>query len=999
MVKYYKRLKLLLLLCFLTPVALAQFSVSGQITDDVNGEPLIGVNVVIKGTSTGVTTGIDGNYSITIPGQSGTLIFSSVGYLAQEVPVDASSGTIDMALAEDVFNLQEVVVTGLASSVKRSNLANAVSTVSAKELTGATSVQTLDAALQSKVTGANIYSNSGAPGGGISIKLRGNTTITGSSEPLYIVDGVYMDNSAFSAGTNPVSQTRTNGEITDEQDNPSNRIADLNPEDIENIEILKGASASSIYGARANAGVIIITTKRGKSGKTSINFQQDIGVAKILNPLGVRNFTNAIVSANFSAADVAAFQSGPLFDYEDEVYGETGLLLNTNLSVSGGTEKTKFFISGSNKDEDGIIKTTGYKKQSVRANIDHRVSEVFDFGVTTNYIHSEASRSITNNDNAGVSLGIALTSTVPWDNLFPDANGVYPNNPKAASNPLQTRDLGQVLEENNRVLVGSTVNINVIRRSNSFLKFVLRGGIDDYTNKTTAYFPEILQFQVGQNNGFYSRGNNTVFNLNTSVAAVFNTKAGSVDLTSQLGTARLRFEQERLTTQATQLIGGQSNLEQAGAISVFNKKITTEDIGYFLQQEANWEDKVIATAGIRLDKSSLNGDPDKLYGYPKVSVAANLHNLGVNVNNLNQLKVRVAYGEAGGVPTFNSNDLALSSQTVLGGSNIEGAGSLIALQNGNADIKPERSKEFEAGFDLGFLDSRITLEATWYIKKVEDLIISRQVPQSSGFTTEVINGGALENKGIELAINATIVNSPSVRWNFRPAWWRNRSVMTQLDVPTFQVGSFASALGIFQIEEGQPVTQIVGPTVDDSGNQLAGGADQVLGNAEPDFQMSLYNDVTFLKNFSFTMLWHWKEGGDNIQLSSLLTDFGQTSFDYDDDTDGNGVINGDQRIAGLLGDANGNVDASQFVIESSYWKLREIALYYTLPKAFIESAFGGAVERIRFGVSGNNLILISDYNSYDPEVSNFGSDGISTGVEVTPFPSAKRMFFHLSARF
>ncbi|MCZ6692926.1 MAG: carboxypeptidase-like regulatory domain-containing protein, partial [Bacteroidetes bacterium] len=235
--KYYKRLKLLLLLCFLTPVALAQFSVSGQITDDVNGEPLIGVNVVIKGTSTGVTTGIDGNYSITIPGESGTLVYTSIGYLAQEVPVDAASETISIALSEDVFNLQEVVITGLASSVKRSNLANAVSTVSAKELTGATSVQTLDAALQGKVTGANIYSNSGAPGGGISIKLRGNTTITGSSEPLYIVDGVYMDNSAFSAGTNPVSLTRTNGEITDEQDNPSNRIADLDPEDIENIEI------------------------------------------------------------------------------------------------------------------------------------------------------------------------------------------------------------------------------------------------------------------------------------------------------------------------------------------------------------------------------------------------------------------------------------------------------------------------------------------------------------------------------------------------------------------------------------------------------------------------------------------------------------------------------------------------------------------------------------------------------------------------------------------
>ncbi len=460
----------------------------------------------------------------------------------------------------------------------------------------------------------------------------------------------------------------------------------------------------------------------------------------------------------------------------------------------------------------------------------------------------------------------------------------------------------------------------------------------------------------------------------------------------------MRFDQERLTTQATQLIGGQTNLEQAGALSVFNKKITTEDIGYFFQQEANYEDKLIATAGIRLDKSSLNGDPDKLFGYPKVSLAANLHNLGVNINGFNQLKVRVAYGEAGGVAPPNSNDLSLASQTVLPSSNIEGPGSVIGLQRGNADIVPERSKEFEAGVDIGLVD-KVTLEVTWYLKKVDNLILQRELPQTTGFDSEFINGGALQNKGLELAVNAAIINSPQVRWNARVAWWRNRSEMTRLDIPTFQLGSFASALGIFQIEEGKPVTQIVGPTVDEGGTQVAGGADVVLGDAEPDFQSSIFNEVTFLKNFTFTMLWHWKKGGDNIQLTSLLSDFGQTSFDYDDDDDGNGIVNGDQRIQGLIGDANGNVDASQFIVEASYWKLREVALFYNLPSSVIGNLFGGSIESVRVGASGNNLILISDYNSYDPEVSNFGSDGISTGVEVTPFPSARRIFFHLAFGF
>ncbi len=994
MEKFY-RLLTTLFLFFWVIQAHAQITISGLVTEEASGEGLAGVNVVIKGTSTGTITNIDGSYNLQVPDNNTILVFSYVGFLSKESSVGSAS-QLDVAMEADVFNLEEVVVTGLASSIKRSNLANAVSTVSAKELTGSTSIQTLDGGLQGKFAGANIVSNSGAPGGGFSIKLRGNSTINGSSEPLYIVDGIYMDNTAFSAGTNPVSATRTNGEITDEQDNPSNRMADLNPDDIESIEILKGASAASIYGTRANAGVIIITTKKGQNGKTRINLRQDIGFARILNPLGTRDFTDDIVRDTFGDDEVARFQAarsaGNLVDYEDEIYGETALLSNTSVSASGGNDKTSFFFSASNKDEDGIIKTTGYKKQSVRLNLDHKLSNIFDFSVNTNYIHSKASRSITNNDNAGVSLGIALTSTVPWDDLFP-VDGVYPNNPKAASNPLQTRDLAEVLEETDRILIGGTMNVNIISTEDTFLKAVFQGGLDNYVNKTEAYFPENLQFMIGNQNGFFSRGNNTVLNTNVSAALVFSKSLASVALNSQVGVARLSFDQERLTTQATQLIGAQKNLEQASAISTFNRKLTSEDIGYFFQQEANFQDKIIATAGVRFDKSSLNGDPDKLYGYPKASVAANLHNL-VDIGALDQLKLRVAYGESGGVPNADRNDLALPSQTIFNGTNISNdqstAGSIIGIRRGNPDIKPERSREFETGFDVGFLNKRILLEATYYNKTIDDLVLLADPAQSTGFGEFVVNGGKLNNQGYELGLTASVLNNANVSWNSKLIWWRNRSEMKSLDIPAFTAGSFASGLGIFKIEEGRPVTQIVGPTPESA------GADVVIGNAEPDFQTSWYNEVTFMRNFTFSMLWHWKKGGDNIQLTSLLTDFGGTSFDYDDDDDGDGVVNGDQRIAALVGDIP---DASQFVVQSSYLKLREIAIYYNIPKSSLNSMFGETVESVRVGFSANNVWLISDYNSYDPEVSNFGSDGISTGVEVTPFPTSRRMFFHLSVGF
>ncbi|MDN5216771.1 SusC/RagA family TonB-linked outer membrane protein [Fulvivirgaceae bacterium BMA12] len=972
-----------------------QVVVNGKVLDKSSNETLAGVNVLIKGTTSGVITDIDGNFSLSVDDPESILIFSYIGYLSQEVSLAKVSSPFNVFLQEDVARLEEVVITGLASNIKRSNLANAVSTVSAKQLTGTTTPQTLDGALYGKLTGANIVANSGAPGGGISIRLRGVTTINGSSEPLYIIDGVYIDNSAVSPGTNNATLSRTNGQIADEQDNAANRIADLDPNDIESIEILKGASASAIYGARANAGVVIITTKRGKEGKTSINFSQDFGFTSILNSLGQRNFTEANVPADQLEAFRAARDNGRLIDYEDELYGETGILSNTKISATGGTEKTKFYVGASIADEEGIIKGTGFERRTLRANIDHKISDVVDFGVSTNFINSSADRSITNNDNSGVSVGISLANTPPWANLFPDADGNYPNNPFASSNFLQTRDLSTVNSTTSRFIGGGKVNVNLIRKDNTFLKLSLNGGFDSYTTETMVHFPEVLQWQrsgASANNGFLSRGDHNFLNINTSAILVFNTKASNWDLTSQLGTARLLFKQERATIQATQLIGGQSNLEQAGSLNAFNRELETEDVGYFFQQEANWGDKIILAAGIRMDKSSLNGDPNKLFGYPKLSAAGNLHNFGIiNSNFITQLKVRAAYGESGGVPTPDPVDLQQPAFTIFEGANIDGnAGSLIGSTRGNSEIRPERSKEFETGIDLGLFDNKITIETSYYNRLVDDLILKAEVATSSGFQFRNINGGKLRNEGFELGISASPVNRGNIQWNSRVNFWFNRSKIERLDVPAFDApnGGFASFLGVFRIQEGSSATQIVGPT------PLSEG-DVKIGDTEPDFQLSWFNNVTFLKRFEFSMLWHWKEGGDNINLTNLLADFAGTTHDFDDDDNGNGVVNGQERIDGF----NSKDNAAAFIEDATYLKLREVSLYYTIPPSVLQGIFNGSLEKVRVGVSGNNLLLFSGYNSYDPEVSNFGSNSISTGVEVAPFPSSRRMFFHLNVSF
>lgn len=994
MKKCYTILSLCLFLSLVTQGAWAQFTVTGSVTDASTEEPLISANIFHQPTGRGATTNTNGEFTLELPGESATIRVSFIGYVSQMVDVSASNNQITVALQPDVANLDELVVTGLASSVKRENLANAVASISGDELTESVTPQTLDGALQGKLTGANIVQNSGAPGGGFSIKLRGITTITGASEPLYIVDGVYMNNSAISNGSNTATAASTGGAVASSQDNPPNRIADLNPEDIESVEVLKGASAAAIYGARANAGVIIITTKKGIPGETRVNLSQEIGFQNTLNYVGIRDFTEERVRSTFGDAAAQSFleaqENGTLTNYEEEVYGETGMIRNSRISLSGGSDKTSFFLAGALQNEDGIIKNTGFERNSIRANIDHTLSDFVDISLNTFYANSEDARGVTNNDNAGVSYGVALTSTLPWVNLFSDENGNYPNNPTAGSNPLQTIALSDISGKTNRFTAGSDISFNLIQEGPSLLQLLLRGGLDYYTNETTLYFPETLQFEQSgatATNGLFSQGNNTVLNTNVSAILLFNYQLNPIEMTSQLGITRLDFEEERETTQAINLVAGQANLEQAGNVNVFNRVLDQQDIGYFFQQEANWNDQVIATAGIRLDQSSLNGDPNTLYAFPKGSIALNLANFDFwSVPQMSQFKLRAAYGESGGIPTPGTVTLQQPKFTVLQAANIDGAtGSVINNTLGDDTIKPERSKEFETGVDIGVWDNRVSLTATYYYKKVEDLILTAQIPQSTGFVFQNTNAGELKNEGIELSLDLAPIRRPNFSWTSTTNFWKNRAEITELGVPAFITGGFSTTLGAFKVEEGESPTQIVGRTPESP------GTDVKLGDAEPDFQMSFMNRITFLKNFEFSMLWHWKKGGENINLTNLLSDFGGTTFDYDDDSDGDGVTNSTQRINAFFSGDNTTV----FIEDAGYVKLREVSLYYTLPQTWTNQIYPG-IRNLRLGVAGQNLLLFTDYTGYDPEVSNFGNNGISTGVDVAPFPSSKRFLFSVS---
>ena len=993
------RYRLLVLLAgslLFVPLSFAQFTVEGTVLDDVSGDAIPGANVLVVGTSTGVATSADGTFEVTVEGEAATLRFTFVGYRAEERDVTPSTGPLEVRLQPDVSNLDEVVVTGLASSVQRRNLANAVTKIDAADLTGSVDPSTLDNALQGKLPGVNIVSQSGAPGGGNNVQLRGISTLgAGSSQPLYIIDGVYLNNSQISVGRSVADQAGGPS-----QDNTANRLADLSPEDIESVEVLKGPSAAAIYGQRANAGVVIIQTKRGQAGRTSVSFSQDLGANTALNLLGPAGWSEDKIAlfeeegtASFQR-EIERFREGNRFDYEDEVYGGTGLTTNSQLSVSGGTENTQFYISGGLRDEEGIVEGTQFTRKSLRANLEHAVSNRLRLTSQSNYIYTDNDRGFTGNQNStGGSIGYSLAYARSYADFFAREDGSFPDNPYFAENPLRIIDGATNNQEISRFIQSFSADLDLWSTDAASITLRGQGGFDYLNSNSLVYFPPFFQFQQAQSDpGDAIRGKQDDFNTNAQAFLVYNqtlnSGIGELNLTTQTGFSRFTQDTNRqlirgrgLPPEQTNPINGSiQEIVNQTANDVYNT-VRVRDIGWVGQQEINWENRLIGTAGVRIDRSTLNAAQDDYYVYPKASLALNLHEFGFwGLPQVSQFKLRSAYGQTGGLPQYGVTFEALTSQ------NIDGSlGSTIDTRGVDPDLTPERAREFEFGLDASALNQRLGLELTYYRKTVSDLILDRENPVSTGITEIAVNAGTLRNTGWELGLTVAPFQSERFGWNSKTLFWTNDSEITELNIPRFTTGGFGAALGTYLIQEGFSPTTIVGtPATPDADSPFT-----VYGDAQPDFQMSFANDFTIFRNFELGVLFHWKRGGENINLSRLLGDIGGTTPDWNEDEDGDGVPNGRDRVDQF------GPGAAQFIETASYVKLREASLHYNVPSSFLKNQLDGALSRARLGITGNNLLLFSDYSSYDPEVSVFGTQAVAQSVEVTPYPSARSITFQL----
>jgi len=969
-----RKLKPIAILCFFTGMFLSAQTetMSGKVTDGETGEPLIGAQVFVKGTFVGTTTDVTGSYQLDVD-DNVTVVIAYMGYKTQEVTT--SGGATNFVMEPDVLRQDEVVVTGLVSTVKRRNAANAVASVSGDDLVNAPT-QTIDQALSGQFAGVNIRRNTGAPGGGTNVNLRGQSTLTGSTQPLYVIDGVIINNDANQSGIDVVTAA-TGAGSTRPQGQPTNRIGDINPNDVESIEVLKGASAAAIYGAKASNGVVIIRTKRGKGGETKFNFSTKTGQSSLLRKMGHRVFEDYTEAEEQYGADVAALgndASGAWannnFDYEELLYGETGQLTEHTLSAVGGDENTQFYLGGQYMDEAGIIKNTGYKKLSGRMNVDHRLSDKAKFSVSTNLIRSESDRGVTGNDNTNMTYGFSIGFTPSFIDIRQNDDGSFPTHPLNPSNPMETAEYFVNNEVTNRALGSMTFDYNLFRSSNQDLGFLAVGGADFYNQANEVFIPPFLQIESPNSEPGQSVMTTTDnLNTNLSLNVVHKMKASGMSFNTTAGLQYETYDWNSVFVHAKGMIPTQTNVDNASSQAVYHDRKKRQDRGQFFQEEVTVGDNIYLAFSMRGDVSSTLGDTETKEWYPK---AAGSYQFGELLGLFDNLKLRGAFGQTGNMPQ------AKAKYTTMSSANIGGINGLVASSTrGNSDIKPERTTETEFGVDFSMMEGLATVEATMYKQSIEDLILLVDLPSSSGASYAWENGGKMKTNGMEFALglNPTkLVSVGGLDWNFHMTYYTNESEVTELNVPAYNFGGFATFLGTYRIQEGYSPTSIIGSEGDPD-------KPDVLGDENPDYRLSFRNSFS-VGPFALSFLIDIKEGGHAINLANLIYDLGGTTVDYEE--------NGGTRLENL-----GTVTAP-YVESTSYTALRDLSLNYTLPGSMTE---GYGVSYLQVGVSARNWLMNSDYSGLSPEVSQFGNEAVGGSVDTSPYPLSKSLYLTLSMGF
>jgi TonB-linked SusC/RagA family outer membrane protein len=1016
------------LLLLFTEMAQAQnkrYTISGKVTDAANNEPIPGVVVKILNTSLATSTGSNGTYtfSVDLPPGKYQVQVSFIGYKSNTESVTLGDNTtvqVNSSLSGDAVGLDEVIVTGTSQGTTRKQLGSYVSTVKGDDLNKAPSGNAL-ASLQGKTPGAQISQNSGDPAGGISVRLRGVSSVNSSSEPLYIIDGVIVNNATTRVTNTSANYDNANNGIQ-VGNIGQNRMVDISPSDIDHIEVLNGAAAAAIYGSRANAGVIQIFTKRGKTGEPQVSFSTSLTISELrkqieVNQAPVRFGENAnsvtqdiiqTVPPTPGANPVLQTTKIPVtrYNYQDYIF-HTGIGTDNSVSVSGGNDNTKFYTSAGYFSNQGIIKNTDFKRMNFRANLDQKINNWAKMTAGFNYVHSDANEKP--DGNSFFSPMNSVTIIGNFHDIF--ARDILGNlqavGERGRVNPVSVIEDIKQREFTNRIIANLGLKLNPVK--NLTIDYTM--GVDNSIQNGTTFIPP---FTYNVSTGFYGGG--------ASLDPSLNGYASAANATTTLFNNELNFTYDAkisdLLSSTTQLGGsyqyqkdlfsllngrGLAPLIQTvnGASTILPNNDNRSEFsisGAYLQQNFKYKDHLFVTGAIRVDQSTVFGEGNGTQFYPKANVSYVLSSanywkdLGVS-SWWNAFKLRAAYGESGNLTGIGAYDRfnvylpsALNSKTSLASS------STLA----NTDVKPERQKELELGTDMSFFNNRLGLTFSWYNKSVKDLLLGVVIAPTTGYSSLLDNiGGSLKNKGIELMLTGVPLKTQDFTWTSTLIYNRNRNKI---------VGSGAQRListnagAPVSITDGYPVGVFYGTyfertasgdiATNAAGIPLTAGQAggnvlrKVIGDPNPDYTGSFVNDFTY-KRLSLHIQLDAVQGGDVWNADWRTRQ---------------GVGNGKVAEAEYLGQLPRGYVAGAYNVEEwriddgSFVKLREISLSYNIGKVKF-------VKDLTVNISGRNLVSWDNYKGYDPELNAGGQSTILRNIDFGAVPIPRTFSFGLQAKF
>lgn len=988
-----------------------QRTITGTVTDNLDGATLPGVAVLVKGTTVGTTTDINGQYSLEVDQTAAVLQFSFMGMRTEEREI-RSQNVINVRMESENIGLDEVVVIGYGS-VKRSDLTGSVASVNMEELAEIPATS-FDKKMQGRVSGVQVTTLSGQPGGATSVKIRGGNSIMAGNEPLYVVDGVLMESQQnFSWIGGPAE----------------NGLSSINPNDIESMEVLKDASATAIYGARGANGVVIITTKKGKAGKDKITFSAYLGLQKKASDVQVMNasqFAKLYDEAGYNANPVG-YQ--PLYpnpdslgqgtDWQGEIFRDAPMQ-NYQLTFSGGSDKTRYSVSGDYFLQDGIIVGSDFTRYSFRVTLDHQVNDRLKVGTSMGY-NKTRSHTVPTDTPGGFFPGVVNTA-LTFNPVLPvfDQEGNYtltdPNADAWLDNPVAVTRIVDAVSNINRLLG------NVFLEYTLFTDLTFRTSLaaDIYHQTQDMYTPRTV-YSGSFNDGQARFATTDLQTLLTENTLSYQKKFGQIHqisavagFTFQKNTSRTFID---IATNFPNDILGYYGIENAEDMpTIYSRFGESAIVSYLGRFNYNLMERYLLTFTGRVDGSSRFGRNKRYAFFPSVAIAWRLiqEDFIKSTGVFSDLKLRVSYGKSGNdrIPDFfYIRTIGGTEYYFNGGSPAFGFAPQVP---GNDILKWETTNQFDVGLDMGFFDSRIAFTTDYYYKKTIDMLYSSEIPYTTGYPVYLENIGSMKNSGVELSLRtANLIGR--FKWNtdFNISFNNNRILdlggkTLYIDNDTYklkigswsviqegeQMGSFfgLEADGIWQLDEASEAARygdVPGDFkyVDQNNDGMIDANDRkIIGHALPKFFWGMNNTFSY-GNLTLDIFIQGQHG--NQILNS-------NRFELES---GNGLSNASvdmlnrwtpENPSNEFPRANRNADylkmSDRYLEDGSYIRVKVITLSYNLPAAWMKTL---RLDNARFYVTGENLLTFTKYTGFDPEVSRFGFDNTRMGYDYGGYPSAK----------